>query len=433
MDTDRTSEHFETVIIGAGQAGLAAGYHLAKRGRPFMILDANDRVGDAWRNRWDSLRLFTPAKYDGLPGWRFPAPRWSFPTKDEMGDYLEAYAARFDLPVRTGVRVEALSKEGDRYVIASGRSRFEADNVVVASGAHRIPRVPVFAPEIDPRIVQLHSSEYCGPSQLRDGGVLVVGVGNSGAEIAFEVARSHPTMLSGKEAGEIPVRHGSVPARFVLPVVRFLGHRVLTKRTPIGRKVGPKLAFKATPLIRVKSKEIAGAGIERVARVAGVRGGLPMLKDDRVLDVANVVWCTGFRQDFSWIDLPILGEDGQPQHDRGVVRSAPGLYFMGLIFQYAASSDVLPGIGRDAKLIAKHIVERDTQTQQAASIDSHGLTPRELEVVRLVAAGKSNREIASALEISEHTVARHVQNILGKLRVPSRTAATAFAFEHHMV
>src|SRR6266540_3208932 len=135
MDTKRSSEHFETVIIGAGQAGLAAGYHLAKRGRPFMILDANDRVGDAWRNRWDSLRLFTPAKYDGLPGWRFPARRWSFPTKDEMGDYLEAYAARFDLPARTGVRVEALSKEGDRYVIAAGERRFDADNVVVASGA----------------------------------------------------------------------------------------------------------------------------------------------------------------------------------------------------------------------------------------------------------------------------------------------------------
>jgi putative flavoprotein involved in K+ transport len=433
METNRTSEHFETVIIGAGQAGLAAGYHLAKRGRPFVILDANDRIGDAWRNRWDSLRLFTPAKYDGLPGWRFPAPRWSFPTKDEMGDYLEAYSARFDLPVRTGVKVEALSKEGDRYVIASGRSRFEADNVVVASGAHRIPRVPACASEVDPGIVQLHSSEYRASSQLRDGPVLLVGAGNSGAEIAYEVARSHPTMLSGREAGELPVRHGSVPARFVFPIVRFLGHRVLTKRTPIGRKVGPKLAFKTTPLIRVKSKDMTGAGIERVARVAGVRNGLPVLEDDRVLDVANVVWCTGFRQDFSWIDLPILGEHGQPQHDRGVVQSSPGLYFMGLLFLYAVSSDVLPGVGRDAKRIAKHIAQRDVQTQHGASPDSHGLTPRELEVVRLVAVGKSNREIASTLEISEHTVARHVQNILGKLRVPSRTAATAFAFEHHLV
>jgi len=433
MDTNRTSEHFETVIIGAGQAGLAAGYHLAKRGRPFMILDANERVGDAWRNRWDSLRLFTPAKYDGLPGWRFPAPRWSFPTKDEMGDYLEAYAARFDLSVRNGAKVDRLSEKDGRFVITSGQQRFHADSVIVATGAHRAPRCPSFAPELDPRILQLHSSEYRSPGQLREGGVLVVGLGNSGAEIAFELIRTRPTWLSGKEFGEIPVRHGSVPARFVLPVIRFVGHRVLSKGTPIGRKVGPTVAFGGTPLIRVKSKDLVDAGVERVARVMGVRDGMPLLEDDRVIDVANVIWCTGFRHDFPWIDLPIFGEDGQPRHERGVVPSAPGLYFMGLLFQYAVSSDVLPGVGRDARLIAKHIAQRDTQTQEAASTDSHGLTPRELEVVRLVAAGKSNREIASALEISEHTVARHVQNILGKLRVPSRTAATAFAFEHHMV
>ena len=430
MNGNHASERFETVIIGGGQAGLSVGYHLAKQGRPFLILDANDRIGDAWRKRWDSLRLFTPARYDGLPGWRFPAPGWSFPTKDEMGDYLEAYAARFELPVRTGVRVESLSREGDRFVITSDRGRFEADNVVVASGAHRMPRVPAFAQELDPSIVQLHSSEYRGPSQLGDGGVLVVGVGNSGAEIAFEVARTHPTCLAGKPAGEIPVRHGSVAARFVLPVFRFLGHRVLTKRTPIGRKVGPKLAFKATPLIRVKSKDLAAAGIERVPRVTGVRDGLPVLEDDRILEVANVVWCTGFRQDFSWIDLPAFGGDGQPLHDLGIVRSEPGLYFMGLLFLYAVSSDVLPGVGRDAKRIAKHIAQLAARTSQAEATDSHGLTPRELEVVRLVAAGKSNREIASVLEISEHTVARHIQNILGKLRVSSRTAATAFAFEH---
>jgi DNA-binding CsgD family transcriptional regulator len=208
---------------------------------------------------------------------------------------------------------------------------------------------------------------------------------------------------------------------------------VLSKGTPIGRKVGPNVAFAGTPLMRVKSKDLVDAGVERVARVAGVRDGLPLLEDDRVLDVANIVWCTGFRHDFPWIDLPIFGEDGQPRHERGVVPSTPGLYFMGLLFQYSVSSDVLPGVGRDAKWIAEQIRERDTRRPDDQSSDSHGLTPRELEVVRLVAAGKSNREIASILEISEHTVARHVQNILGKLKVPSRTAATAFAFEQHLV
>ena len=156
-----------------------------------------------------------------------------------------------------------------------------------------------------------------------------------------------------------------------------------------------------------------------------------MLADDRVLDVANVVWCTGFRRDFPWIDLPIFREDGQPLHDRGIMHSEPGLYFMGLYFQYGFTSDVLPGVGRDAEWIAKHIVQLGPRTRSAEG--AHGLTPRELEVVRLVASGRSNREIASVLEISEHTVARHVQNILGKLSLPSRTAATAFAFEHNLV
>ncbi len=424
-------ERLETVIIGGGQAGLATAYHLAKKGHPAVILDENERIGDSWRKRWDSLRLFTPAKYDGLPGFRFPARRWSFPTKDEMADYLEAYAARFGLEVRTGVRIDRLCKEEGRFVMTAGDQRFEADNVIVATGAERAPQVPDFASELDSRIFQMHSADYVSPAQLRDGSVLVVGLGNSGAEIANELIRSRPTQLAGKEYGEIPVPHGGVRARFVLPMIRFLGHRVLTRGTPIGRKVGPKVAFGGTPLIRVKTKHLVEAGVERVTRVTGTRAGLPLLADDRVLDVANVVWCTGFRHDFPWIDLPVFGEDGQPLHNRGAVEAEPGLYFMGLLFQYGVSSDVLPGVGRDAAWIASHVTRRERR--RGESPDTHGLTPRELEVVRLVASGKSNREIASVLEISENTVARHVQNILGKLSLPSRTAATAFAFEHDLV
>jgi putative flavoprotein involved in K+ transport len=272
-----------------------------------------------------------------------------------MGDYLEAYANRFELPVRTGVFVDRVFRDDGRYVIESGLETFEADNVVVATGGHRVPRLPRFSSELDARITQLHSVDYRNPRQLRDGGVLVVGVGNSGAEIAFELSQTHDVYQAGTPSAEIPVRHGSIAARFVLPVIRFVGTHVLTVRTPLGRKARPRFLAMATPLIRVKSKDLAAAGIERVPRVTGVRGGLPLLADGRVLDVANVVWCTGFGYDFSWIDLPAFGDDGDPLQERGIVASSPGLYFVGLPFQYAAVSDVLPGVGRDAAHVAKHL------------------------------------------------------------------------------
>jgi putative flavoprotein involved in K+ transport len=193
------------------------------------------------------------------------------------------------------------------------------------------------------------------PTELRDGDVLVVGVGNSGAEIAFELSRTHRVWQSGRPSAELPVRHGSLPARLVLPLIRFVGTRILSVKTPIGRKIRPRFVVMAAPLIRIKSKDLAAAGVERVPRVVGVRDGLPLLADGRVLDVANVVWCTGFQYDFAWIDLPVLAENGEPIHERGVVASSPGLYFVGLVFQTAATSDVLPGVGRDARYVAKQL------------------------------------------------------------------------------
>jgi putative flavoprotein involved in K+ transport len=367
---DRQTEHFETIVIGGGQAGLTVGYHLKKSGGPFVILDANERVGDAWRKRWDSLRLFTPARYCALPGYRFPAPRLSFPTKDQMADYLESYAARFELPIRTGVSIDRVAKENGRFVVEAGGERLEADNVVVATGAHQIPKAPAFASELDPAIRQLHSSEYRGPSDLQGGDVLVVGVGNSGAEIAFELAETRRCLLAGRNPGQIPVRHGSLISFPFFLGLRFLGHKVLRTDTRIGRKVGAKIASNGAPLIRRREKDLAAVGIERVARVAGVRDGRPVLEDDSVLDVANVVWCTGFRTEFGWIDVPAFAEDGQPLHTRGVVESEPGLYFVGLIFQYSLTSDVLPSRGRDAEYIAKHIAARvrsaSTKSRQRA-------------------------------------------------------------------
>jgi len=360
-------ERLETIVIGGGQAGLSVGYHLARRGLPFVILEANERIGDSWRKRWDSLRLFSPAQFDGLAGMPFPAPAHSFPTKNEMADYLESYAAKFKLPVRTGVRVDRLSRRGDVFVVTAGDRRFEAKHVVVAMANYQSPRVPSFASELDASIVQLHSSEYRNPSQLRDGAVLVAGAGNSGAEIAIEVARSHRTWMAGKGTGQIPFRITGLAARWLLvPLLfRIVFHRLLTIKTPMGRKARPKALSQGGPLIRVKQDDLAEAGVHRVARVVGVRNGLPLLEEEQTVDVANVIWCTGFHPGFSWIDLPIFAESGGPLHEGGVVASEPGLYFVGLHFLYAFSSTMIHGVGRDAARIAATIAARTRDIQAA--------------------------------------------------------------------
>lgn len=359
MASAQNTTRVETVVIGGGQAGLSVGYHLAQQGIPFVILDAHSRIGDAWRTRWDSLRLFTPARYDGLPGLRFPAKGDEFPSKDQMADFLESYAAHFNLPVRTGMKVDKLSRKDGRFVVNAGGASFEAENVVVAMGSHQKPRVPAFARELDPKIVQLHSLDYRNPSQLKDGGVLIVGVGNSGADIALEVARTHRTWLAGKESGHVPFRNESFAGRFILVrIVRFIGHHVLTVNTPIGRRLRPKLRFQAAPLIRVKPQDLLAAGIERVSRLTGTKDGRPLLDDGRLLDVENVIWCTGFTNGFSWIDLPIFGADGEPIYDRGIVPTVPGLYFVGLNFLYAMTSDTVTGVGRDAKRAVDAIAAR---------------------------------------------------------------------------
>jgi putative flavoprotein involved in K+ transport len=354
-------ESFDVIVIGAGQAGLSVGYHLAQAGIRFVILDANERIGDPWRKRWDSLRLFTPAKLDGLTGMRFPAPRNSFPTKNEMADYLEAYAARFRLPVRNGIRVERLFKRGARFVVQAGGFELEADQVVVAMASYQRAKVPVFAAELSSEVVQMHSYDYRNLAQLRPGGVLIAGAGNSGAELAIEAARGgHETWMSGSDTGHVPFRPEGFFGRNLLAplVLRFVFHRLLTVRTPLGRKLRPKILAKGAPLIRVKPKDLAAAGIHRVPRVTGVRDGRPLLEDGQLLDVANVIWCGGFHPGFGWIDLPVFDDNGELLHQGGVVESQPGLYFVGLTFLFAMSSSMIHGVGRDAARIVRTISER---------------------------------------------------------------------------
>lgn len=360
--TTGMTERVETLIIGAGQAGLAAGYYLSKRGRPFLIVDGNERIGDQWRRRWDSLLLFSPARWDGLPGMPFPAPGWSYPSGRQMADYLESYAVWSDAPVRRATRVERLVKVddgSDDFVAITADRRFRARQVIVATGAFTVPTVPQFAGQLDPGIRQIHSGEYRNASQLVEGPVLVVGLGHSGADIAFETAASHRTILSGRSHGEVPFRVlGTWRAHVFLRLLGFVEDHVLTIRTPIGRKAVSRSRVLSAPLLRIRSRELAQAGVEHhEARVTSVRDGKPVLEDGTVLDVTNVIWATGFRPDYDWIEAPVTDGDGWPVQQRGV-SPTPGLYFLGIPFQYGVNSMLIHGAARDARYVVDRLVER---------------------------------------------------------------------------
>ena len=351
---DQSNQQLDAVVIGAGQAGLACGYHLAGAGMRFEILDAAARVGDVWRRRWDTLRLFTPAQHDGLPGFPFPAARNIFPDKEEFAAYLEDYAARFQLPVRTGTRVERVSRAGGGFAVETSAGTLWARNVIVATGANAVPRIPGFASGLDASIGQLHSSQYGRPADIADGDVLVVGAGTSGAEIALELAASHRVLISGRPTPRIPD-----------PLLRYAGglywhfiHSVLTTHTPIGRKVAANFHKRGAPLIRISAKDLQRAGVVRMPRMTGTVDGLPAYDGGTSAGVRTVIWATGYRPELGWIDGLELPPSGWPTTQRGVVAGMPGLYFVGMPFQYALTSGLVGGVGRDAAYVVEQLVKQ---------------------------------------------------------------------------
>ncbi len=350
----------ETVVIGGGQTGLAAGHHLARRGVDFVVLEANHRIGDLWRSRWESLRLYSPAKYDALPGVSFDGPGHRFPTAREMGDYLETYAEREELPVRTGVRATRIRADGDSYAVETSDGTIAARQVIIAIGPFQHPYVPEVSRELDPAIRQIHSADYRRTDQLADGPVLVVGLGHSGADLAHEAARAgHRTIVSGTAHGQLPFSVDSRRARLALPILRLVANNLLTLRTPIGRKMAPRVRLGGGPLLRYRRQELLAAGVEiRPARLVGARDGRPLLADDSVHDVATVVWCTGFRPDFRWVEPATLDERGWPVQERGLATGAPGLYFLGIPFLFGFTSMLVLGADRDAGFVADAVARR---------------------------------------------------------------------------
>ena len=362
--TNGDTRRVQTVVIGAGQTGLATAYYLTRAGQECLVVHENGRVGDQWRQRYDSLRLNTPAGRDGLPGMPFPAPPHSFPTGRQMGDYLEEYVRAHGIQVAHRARVQRVDRLSDGgYQVACSGMVVYADQVVVATGGEHHPRLPDIASRLDPGIRRDPFRPVPRPvaATARSGaGRRRLAVRRRpGAECA---QAGHETWLSGTVKGEIPFDIESRRARLAVPVLFFIATHVLTERTPVGRAVRPRIRAGGTPLIRVKRRHLDAAGVHRVeSRTTGAVDGRPRLADGTVLDVANVLWCTGFGQNFSFIHPPVVGEDGWPRDTGGVVPESPGLYFVGLLFQRGFYSMLIGGAGRDAKHIAKHILAADAK------------------------------------------------------------------------
>ena len=347
---------YDVIVIGAGQAGLAAGYYLQRAGMRFVLLDGASEIGESWRRRWDSLRLFTPARYNALPGLAFPGAPYSLPAKDDVAAYLKLYANRFGLPVRLRVRVSALHREANAFLVSTDEGPLTASSVIVATGANQRPRVPEFARGLSPDVKQIHSSSYRNPAQLSDGDVLVVGAGNSGAQIALELALSgRQVWLSGRDTGSLPRRlfgrdiyDWLWPTMMRPPISSWLGRRLMDGRL-----------FSGDPLIGMSRRQLVIPGLSTVGRTVAVAGGYPVLDDGRVLNaVRSIVWCTGFRPDFGWIHLPVFRPDGYPRHHRGLVEDAPGLAFVGLRHQQRVGSSLLGGVAEDAQSVVTALHSR---------------------------------------------------------------------------
>ena len=344
----------ETIVIGAGQAGLATGYHLAQGAGPFVILESHARVGDEWRNRWDSLRLFTPGRFSGLPGMANPVGRDGFATQNEFADYLEAYARWAALPIQLGVRVTGVECLDGGFTVNTTEGAMTARQVVVASGPNRVPSVPPFAGEVNAR--QLHSSEYRNPRDVAQGNVLVVGAGPSGAEIALELSATHNVAIAGRPTPHVP----DAVFRFAGTAYWRVVNSVLTTDTRPGRKVAGKFHDRGAPLIRVSMSQLKRAGVRHLPRITGVSGGQPVAGEVGAVPCATVIWATGYRPDLSWLPPVPTDDSGFPVTQRGVVEGMPGLYFVGMPFQYALTSGLVGGVGRDAEFIAAR-VETDSQ------------------------------------------------------------------------
>jgi putative flavoprotein involved in K+ transport len=350
---------FDVIVIGAGQAGLAMGYYLKKLGLNFVLLERAQRVGDSWRNRYDSLTLFTPAEYDSLPGLNFPALKGSYPNKNQVADYLESYAKHFALPVQLQTKIETLEKRGDGFHLQTTRGAFAAARVIVATGPFQTPFIPGLAKELDTSIIQLHSSTYFNKGQLPDGEVLVVGSGNSGLQIAEELLASHSvTVAQGKV-------QPFLPQKLLGQSLFWWMERSGVSRITVTSRLGQRLKER-DPVIGSSLSKLKQKGLKLVSRVVEAKEQTITFADGKTLTPESIIWATGFRSDYSWVRLPVFDTGGKPIHREGIT-SVDGFYFLGLSWQRTRGSALLGWVGQDAAFlteeITKEMAARDVKEQ----------------------------------------------------------------------
>jgi len=341
---------YNTIVIGAGQAGLAMGYYLKQSVDSFLILDENKEVGEVWDRRYDSLVLFTPRSLSSLPGLELKGNPQGFPTKGEITQYLQAYADTFELPIKHNTRVTNVRKENNIYHISTEHAEYETHNVIVATGPFQKPRIPTFAKTLSKGIVQLHSSEYQNPSQLKKGNVLVVGAGNSGAQIAAEISQKRKTYLSTSQ------RLMFLPLVIKNKSVFWWFDKVGILKATSKSFIGKLIQKRGDPIFGLELKyAIQNGNIVIKNRSIDVQGNKVIFQDNTFLDVHNIIWATGFTSDYSWLNVSgVLDFEGKPIHDRGITNSR-GLYFLGLPWQYRRGSALLQEVGNDAAYLMRHI------------------------------------------------------------------------------
>ncbi len=341
-------DHFDVIVVGAGQAGLAIGYYLAQRGYRFTILEAAAEPGAAWRGRWDSLKLFTPVRYNSLPGLPFPGDPNSYPGRDEVADYLADYSARRQLPIEFNSRVRSIRRAENGSLVELDDRAYEADQVVVATGPFQVPNVPEIAKRLDSEVVQFHSVDYRSPEQVPPGLVLVVGGGNTGYQLAEELARTREVHLSiGSRQLPLPQR---ILGRDLFWVLEMTGLMAKTKDSRIGRRAQGRDTLVGSSPRALRRRH----GVQLHPRVTDASGTEVTFSDGTRLTVSSVIWATGFKLDFLWIDLPVFDEQGRVVHRRGVT-PCPGFYFLGLTWQHTRGSALLGWVKDDAEYIAQQI------------------------------------------------------------------------------